>query len=139
NRKDQCLRRIDDRAEGFDAVSAEVRDGDCAAGVFLRLEFLAPGTCGEILDGLADLAQRLFLRIADDGRDESFLDSDSDAEMNAAILDNRVAGETRIDRGDALSGTDHGFEDEIVDGEFRTAAGFGHGVEFLTRFHERSG
>src|SRR6185436_15015116 len=100
--EDERLRRVDDRAELLDAIRAEVRDGDRAADVFVRLELLVAGARREVLHGLADFAERLFLRVADDGCHETFLDGDGDAEIHRGVLDDRVTGETRIHLRDFL-------------------------------------
>src|SRR4051812_37831541 len=136
---DEGLRRVNDRGEALDAVAAEVRDGDRAAGVFVGLELLGAGTAGEVLDRFADLAERFLLRVADDRRDEAFLDGDGNAEIDAAVLDDRVTGEAGIHGRDFRGGGDDGLEDKIVDSELRSAGGFARSVGFRAELHERAG
>jgi len=55
--EDRGLGGIDDGAELFDAVGAEVGDSDGASRVFVGLELLVAGAEGEILHGGADLLE----------------------------------------------------------------------------------
>ena len=59
------------------------------------------------------------LRIADDRRDEPFLDRDGDGEIDAAVLDDRVAREARIHRRHFHRGGDDGLQDEVIDRQLR--------------------
>jgi len=73
------------------------------------------------------------------GGDEPFRQGDGHAEIDVLELDDGVAVEGRVDRGDRRGGADNGFQDEVVHRVFVARGLFRLLVDVRAEGHERRG
>ena len=139
DREDRGLGRVDDGVEVADAEGAEVRDGDGAAGHFVRGQLFVACPDGEILELGGEVLDRFRLGGADHRGDESVLDRDGDGEVGLTMVENRVALEGAVHLGHGTGREDGGAHDEIVHRVLRSAVRGARGVDLFAQVHERFG
>ncbi len=115
DRQDRGVRRVDDGVEVVDAEHAQVRDGEAAALVLLRLQLALAGARGEVLHFGGDLRQPLGVRVLDDRGQQPALDGHRDGHVGRLELQHAVAGPDGVRALDAHQRHGAGLDDEVVD------------------------
>jgi hypothetical protein len=115
--EDGPLRRVDDGGELVYAEHPEVADREGRARVLFRLQPPRARAFGEFPHLAADLPDALRVRRANDGRYQTVLDRDGDADVGALVIPNRLLLKRGVDRRvlDERGGDD--FDDEVVDAD----------------------
>ena len=138
NGENPRFRRVDDRGELVDAEHAEVRYGECCAGILLGQELALTCPLGEIARLPGNVPERQTIGVEQYRCDETVFHGDGHRDVDAIELTDLVVEPVRVDLGVLRQGERDGFDHDVVErhlvliahlGELRAHFGGTSGVE----------
>ncbi len=108
---------VDDGQSEDSAELAGVGDGEGGAFDVFRLELLSAGALAEVGDAALQAEEVEISGVFEDGDDESPVERDGDAHVDAAVVADVIAFERRVDDGPLLQCDDGGAHEERHEGE----------------------
>ena len=99
---------------------------------FVGRELFGAGAAGEVSDGAGEIGEAALFGLADGRHDQSPLEGDRDAEIDAGVIVDGVVDERRVDDGVMAQGLDGGGGDEGHVGELDAVALFEGGALAIT-------
>ena len=103
---------IDDGDAEFVAEDSGIGEGKGGSADFVGGELFGAGAAGKVGDGAGEIGEAALFGFADSGHDESPLEGDGDAEIDAGVIVDGVVDERGVDDGVVAQGFDGGRSDE---------------------------